>query len=425
MKGIGIVFLLLMISLASWADADFEMKSECSTEKMVKRRIDIKGDSLEVCAVSEKNMEKEYDLVSAVTPWFGFGHLKTRGLLTEAMNPCGYSPASEVFFEQARLVMDRSIGEGGAYGVFVMPVPGLVCFSLGNKDEQYIRGILLNIAMNDLSLSLLLENSDIQEYSSPSSWYLSRPESEGGGELWNLLLNCIYEKEWFLISLTAGSCWGDYAERGFFNRDYITFFYRNIFELNFMFAGTTEEYLAPGGSIPASQYKYGVDAWFRPWRPLKLSGVWYTDYKRPDHKDLYYNDFARHLTLKAAFYPGDFTISAAYAADTVFDNKSETTEKREYQGSIVYENDNIRISLSNQWYFEDDRYCRDVVSAGLKLYFEYLQAGLTWKRDIGEEITDSFSEELIIKLDNFRLNLSHKKNGDKPSLFTVTGIINY
>ena len=153
--------------------------------------------------------------------------------------------------------------------------------------------------------------------------------------------------------------------------------------------------------------------------------MWYTDYKRPDYKDLYYNDFARHLTLKTTLYAGDLTISASYDADTIFDNKSETTEKREYQGSIVYETDYFRLSLSNQWYFDDDRFSRDVLTAGLKLYFEYLQAGFTWKRDIGEAITDSFSEELVLKLDNFRLNISHKKNGEKPSVFTVTGIINY
>ena len=214
-------------------------------------------------------------------------------------------------------------------------------------------------------------------------------------------------------------------ERGFFNRDYVTFFYKNLFELNLMFAGTTEQYLAPGGSIPASQYKYGVDAWLRPWKPLKFSGVWYTDYKRPDYKDMYYNDFARHLTLKTTLYAGDFTFSASYGADTVFDNTSKTTEKREYQGSVVYENDTVQLSLSNQWYIENERFYRDVVTAGFKLYFEYLQAGFIWKRDIGEAITDSFSEDLMLKLDYFRLNLSHKKNGDKPSVFTVTGIINY
>lgn len=425
MKGAGILLFLLFLPVLCRADIDLEVKSECSSEKVIKRRIDVKGDAFEVCEVSEKNEEHEFGTVSVVTPWFGFGHLKTRGLLTESMNPCGYSPTSEVFFEPARLVMDRSIGESGSYGVFVKPMDGLTCFTLGSRDEQYIRGILASLSINDFTCSLLLENSDIQEYSSPSSWYLSKPENSGGAELWNLLLNCIYEKDWFLISLTAGSCFGEYVEWGFFNRDYVTFFYSNLFELNFMFSGTTEEYLAPGGSVPASQYKYGVDAWFRPWRPLKLSGVWYTDYKRPDYKDLYYNDFARHLTLKAALYAGDFTLSASYAADTVFANTSETKEKRDYQGSIVYDADFIRLSLSNQWYIEDDRYYRDVLTAGCKLYFEYLTASFTWKRDIGDKITDSFSEDLVLKLDNFRLNLSHKKNGEKPSVFTVTGIINY
>ncbi|MBO7048552.1 MAG: hypothetical protein J6W68_00160 [Spirochaetia bacterium] len=425
MKGIGIVFLMLLLPFVCRAEADLEIKSECSSEKVIKRRVDIKGEVLEVCAVSEKEEEKEFETVSAVTPWFGFGHLKTRGLLTESMNPCGYSPTSEVFFEPARLVMDRSIEESGTYGVFVKPMDGLTCFSLGSREEQYIRGVLASLSINDFTCCLLFENSDIQEYSSPSSWYLSRPENSGGAELWNLLFNSIYEKEWFLISFTAGSCFGDYVEWGFFNRDYFTFFYSNLFELNFMFSGTTEQYLAPGGSVPASQYKYGVDAWFRPWRPLKLSGVWYTDYKRPDYKDLYYNDFARHLTLKAALYAGDFTFSASYSADTVFADTSETTEKRDYQGSIVYDSDFLRLSLSNQWYVEDERFYRDVVTAGFKLYFEYLQASFTWKRDIGEQITDSFSEELVLRLDNFRLNVSHKKNGDKPSLFTVTGIINY
>lgn len=425
MKRISIVIILLFLPFVCRADVDFELKSECSSEMVAKKRLDIKWDSLEICTVAEKTTEKDFSTVSAITPWFGFGHLKTRGLLTESMNPCGYSPTSEVFFEPARLVMDRSIVESGTYGVFVKPMAFLTCFSLGNRDYQYMRGILANVSINDLSFSILLENSDIQEYSSPSSWYLSKQENSGGTQLWNLLANCIYEKDWFLISLTAGSCWGDYVEWGFFNRDYVTFFYKNYFELNFMFAGTTEEYLAPGGSIPISQYKYGVDVWFRPWKPIKLSGVWYTDYKRPDYKDLYYNDFARHLTLKSTLYVGDFTLSASYAADTLFSNTSETTEKRQYQGSIVYETDIIRLSISNQWYLEDDRYCRDVFTAGCKLYFEYLQAGFTWKRDIGDSITDSFTEELVLRLDNFRLNLSHKKNGDKPSIFTVTGIINY
>lgn len=425
MKGIGIIFFMLLLPMFCRADVDFEVKSECSSEKVIKRRVDIKGDALEVCSVSEKTMENEFYMVSAVSPWFGFGRLKTRGLLTEAMNPCGYSPTSEVFFEPARLVLDRSIGENGTYGVFVKPMTGLTCFSLGDRDNQYMRGILASASINDLSFSLLLENSDIKEYSSPSSWYLQKPENAGGAELWNMLFNSIYEKEWFLISLTAGTCWGDYVENGFFNRDYVTFFYKSLFELNLMFSGTTEQYLAPGGTVPSSQYKYGVDAWLRPWKPLKISGVWYTDYKRPDFKDLYYNDFARHLTLKSTLYLWDFTLSASYAADTVFSNTSETTEKRQYTGSIVYDADFIRLSFSNQWYIENDRYCRDVVTAGCKLYFEYLQASLTWKRDIGEEITDSFSEELVLRLDNFRLNLSHKKNGDKPSVFTVTGIINY
>ena len=138
MKGIGILLFLLLLPALSWADVDFEVKSECSSEKVIKRRVDVKGESLEVCAVSEKTEEKEFGTVSAATPWFGFGRLKTRGLLTEAMNPCGYSPASEVFFESARLVLDRSIGESGTYGVFARPMTGLTCFSLGNKDYQYI-----------------------------------------------------------------------------------------------------------------------------------------------------------------------------------------------------------------------------------------------------------------------------------------------
>ncbi len=416
---------MFLLPLFCWADVDFEVKSECSSEKVIKRRVDIQGEYLEVCAVSEKSMEKDFCTASFFTPWFGFGRLKTRGLLTEAMNPCGYSPTSEVFFDQASLVLDRSIGESGTYGLFVKPVEGLTCFSLGNKDNQYIRGFLGSVEINDFSFYLLLENSDMQEYSSPSSWYLSKPENSGGAELWNMLVNFVYEKEWFLISLSAGYCWGDYVENSFFNRDYVTFFYSNLFELNFMFAGTTDQYLAPGGSIPSSQYKYGVDAWVRPWSFFKLSGVWYTDYKRPDYKDLYYNDFSRHLTLKSTFYMGDFTVSASFAAETLFSNTSETTEEREYMGSIVYDTDIIRLSLSNQWHIKDDRYCRDVLAAGCKLYFEYLQAGFTWKRDIQERITDSFSLDLVLILDHFRLNLSNKKNGDKPPVFTITGIINY
>ena len=425
MKSTSILIFLLFIPLLCQADLDMEIKSECSSEKLIKRRLDIKGESMEVCAVSEKGEDDEFCTGSVVTPWFGFGHLRTRGLLTESLNPCGYSPTSEVFFEPARLVLDRSIEESGTYGLFVKPIDWLTCFSLGNKDEQYIRGFLSSFEINDFSIYLLLENSDIQGYSSQSSWYLSRPEAESGAELWNMLLNCIYEKDWFLISLSAGSCWGKYTDWGFFSRDYVTFFYKSLFELNFMFAGTTDYYLAPGGSIPASQYKYGLDVWFRPSRMLKLSGVWYTDYKRPDYKDLYYNDFARHLTLKSTLYAGDFTIAVSYDSDTEFSNTSETTEKREFQGSIVYDADFIRLSIADHWYMKDDRYYRNAFSTGCKLYFEYVRLSFSWKRDIQEDITDSFSEELALRLNYFSLTLSHKKNGDKPSVFTVTGIINY
>ena len=99
MKGISIVIILLLVPFVSQADVDFEVKSECSSEMVAGRRLDISWDSLEICTVSEKRAEKDFFTVSAVTSWFGFGHLKTRGLLTESMNPCGYSPTSEVFFE--------------------------------------------------------------------------------------------------------------------------------------------------------------------------------------------------------------------------------------------------------------------------------------------------------------------------------------
>ena len=59
MKGIGIVFLMLLLPFVCRAEADFEIKSECSSEKVIKRRVDIKGEVLEVCAVSEKEEEKE------------------------------------------------------------------------------------------------------------------------------------------------------------------------------------------------------------------------------------------------------------------------------------------------------------------------------------------------------------------------------
>ena len=425
MKAICIITIFMLICPLCQCWSDFEVRSECSSEKVIERRVDIKGDVLEVCATDEKSEEKDFNSVSLITPWFGFGHLKTRGLFTEAMNPCGYSPTSEVFFEKTRLTLDRSIGDSGTFGVFVKPLEFMTFFSLGNFEDQYIRGAMVNISINDFSIALLLENSDVQPYSSPSSWYMAKPESEGGAELWTLMLNCIYERDWFLVSLSGGTCWGSYAERGFFNRDYLTFFYNNIFELNFMFAGTTEEYLAPGGTIPASQYKYGADVWVRPWRPLKLSGVWYADYKRPDYKDLYYNDFARHLTLKSTLYAGDFTFTASYDADTIFSNTSETTEKREYLGSIVWDTDMVRLSLSNQWYFEDDRYSRDVFTTGFRLYFEYLQAGFIWKRDIGEEITDTYTTELLLRLDHVRFKFTHKKIGEKPAVINFSGTINY
>ena len=133
----------------------------------------------------------------------------------------------------------------------------------------------------------------------------------------------------------------------------------------------------------------------------------------------------RHLSLKSTVYPGDFIISASFSADTVFADTSEKTEKREFTGSIVWDTDLIRLSLSNQWYIEDDRFYRDVLTAGFKLYFEYLQTSLTWKRDIREEITDSFTAELVLRLDYVRLKLSYKKSGNKDSLLTFTGIINY
>ena len=81
MKGIGVLFLLFTMPFICWADVDFEVKSECSSEKVIRQRVDIKGETMEVCAVSEKTEEKDFCTASFITPWFGFGRLRTRACL--------------------------------------------------------------------------------------------------------------------------------------------------------------------------------------------------------------------------------------------------------------------------------------------------------------------------------------------------------
>ena len=189
MKGICICIILFLMPLFCSAEADFEIKSECSSEKEIKRRVDVKENSLEICAVSDRSTDNEFCSASVISPWFGIGHLKTRGIFTEAMNPCGYSPTSEVFFEAGTLTLDRSISDSGTFGIFVRPFSWLSFFSLGNDDQQYIRGLSSSLSIQDLSIYLLLENSDIQPYSSESSWYLSR----GGGFRGRRAVECIYQ----------------------------------------------------------------------------------------------------------------------------------------------------------------------------------------------------------------------------------------
>jgi len=403
-----ILFLLIFFQVLSVYA--FEIKSEVSSEKEIKKRVHIKTDNLNLSVISLNTEEKEYYAASFTTPWFGFGKLKSRGLFTESLNPCGYSPTSEVFFQQSDLALDTSITDTGKYGMFVKPGEHLMFFAYGDEDNWYVRGIKSEFNIGDLSLVMMFENSDAEENDT---------------EIFNAFFNLMYEKECFFFSSCTGSCFGSYTENGVFNREYLTLFYKNYFELNLMFSGTSDNYQSPGGKPPSSQYKYGVDAWVRPFRPIKVSCVYYNDYKRPDLNDELYNDFIQHLHTTLTLYLWNFKLTGGYTWENNFKNTSEKVKEEQFDSGIRFNYGSFYISLSNIYYMKDSHHYRDVWNATARFYFDPIQLSFTFKRDIEEEITDTFKEEVMLRTYPVFIKFTHKKEGDKESEFIVGATINY
>lgn len=404
------IYILLFLFLSVINLYSNEIKTECSSEKEIKKRVHIKTDNLNLCAISLKTEDKDYYNASFTTPWFGFGKLKSRGLLTESLNPCGYSPTSEVFFQDSDLILDTSITDSGKYGMYVKPGEYLMFYSYGDKEDWYIRGIKSDISIGDIAISMIIENSDVEERNS---------------EIFNAFLNLIYENDWFMFSGCSGCSFGDYTENGIFNREYISFFYKKLFEFNLMFSGMTENYLRPGGVVPSSQYKYGIDTWVRPIKQIKLSFLYYNDYKMPDIKDDFYNDFIQHMNTQLTLYFWDLRLTGEYTWEKNFKNTSERERKEELEIGIRYDREPFCLMLSNVYYIKDYYHYRDVWKATARFDFDPIELSFTYKRDIQEEITNTFKEEIMLRSYPICLKFTHKKDGDKESEFIFSGTINY
>jgi hypothetical protein len=105
------------------------------------------------------------------TPWLRAGHLSRAGLLRVAYNPLGFSPQSDVFFEQTGLPLERSL-DGGRPGLLLMPlkdVLGLYYMDEGQGAAAY--GCFASI--------LSSEGSGVEGFVT-----FSQPDAQGSGEEW-------------------------------------------------------------------------------------------------------------------------------------------------------------------------------------------------------------------------------------------------
>ena len=125
-----------------------------------------------------------------------------------------------------------------------------------------------------------------------------------------------------------------------------------------MFSGTSDNYLSPGCKVSASQYKYGLDTWIRPFKPVKMSCIYYNDYKRPDLNDELYNDFIQHLNTKIMLYIWNFRLAGGYTWENDFKNTSETEKEEQLDFDIRFDCDFLCINLSNTYYIKNKYHYR-------------------------------------------------------------------
>lgn len=398
---------------------DIKISSKVTSDWSVRSKADYRNKNFEATAINIESDEKNYTMCSVECDYFGFGKLKLRGLFSEIQNPCGYNPGSEVFFTRTYLTIDKSVSDSGRTGIYVEPFPWLCFFSLWDSNDANVNGISLGFSSANIEFSCMFQDSHVSDVKNGSSWYLTRSEQYEGCELMNVISSLNFITDWFSLMLCGGTCFGDYVNAGFYNRDMLSVYCFSWLELNILFSGTTEHYLAPTGKIPLSQYKYGAEIILWPFRDLKLSCMYYNDYQRPDMKDESYNDFTRNLNTSAVFSPGDFRFSLAYVWNDKFANDGTVSDKARIEAGASYSGDLFYIGVKNTYYLEEKDGVRNYTTVTGKMKGDFLRGEVTYRHDVTDELADSFLEKIVFDFRHLEIVLSHEKPAHKKSIFSI------
>jgi hypothetical protein len=168
--------LLLLLPLRAHADA-LSLDASCELEGPLALRGALELEDARFswgcgdCAKALGHLDGGSFRVGVATPWLRAGHLSRAGLLRVAYNPLGFSPQSDVFFEQTGLPLERSL-DGGRPGLLLMPLKdalGLYCLEEGQGAP----------ACGCFGSILSSEGSGVEGFLS-----FSQPDAENSGEEW-------------------------------------------------------------------------------------------------------------------------------------------------------------------------------------------------------------------------------------------------
>lgn len=417
--------LLLLVSIPIHSMPEkAEIRSFGSTEGISRRRLYIEDEDIKLSVVRSEKKGEEYSSLSFVSPVLGLGKLKTRGLFTEILNPCGYGPDTDVFTEEGKLVFDKGMTESGKYGMYAKPFGSLTFFTLGTSPEPEIRGLHACAGNNWFRLEALYENSDPVQ-NAGSSYYLKNTVHNEKCTLSNSALKLDIAHDFFMFSSVTALSSGSYMNSGLYNREFAAIFLGNRAEIDISFSGCTENYIAPLGKLPVSRYRYGISTLVYPFPFMSLSGKMCTDFRPPDFKDELYNDFVREWMLKTVIDVRNFRLKLSWEREDVFENTGEENEKSVAASGLSYDNGLLYLAFSCKLYMENGGETRKGTDSTLKLDFDKIRLSAGWKRDVREKITDTFSQELTLVNRNFELKLDHDKKTGECSTFSVTAEISY
>lgn len=421
------IFTLILLAVASFAyslpeNAEFRIAG--STEGYSCKRLYLADDYYRLSLVESEKKGEDFRSVSFVSPYIGFGRLKPRGLFSELMNPCAYGPTSSVFAESGRLAFDKGMTESGKYGLYARPFGNLTFFMLGSREEAGIRGMHLEIEKGMLRGELLYGNSDPAE-KEKNSFYTEHIRHWEGCQLNSLMVKLEGETDFFSVSSVTSVSTGKYMESGIYNREYASLYLSDLAEISFLFSFCTEDYLAPGCIIPSSGFRYGISAGLYPFRNLSITGSMDTDSGMPDYKDSLCNDFSVGYSLKAVWEKAGFRLRAAAEKETKTENTGAETEKSTFLSAFSYSGELFYFSFSYKWYFEDSAEVRNTADCSIRFCPGAVRCTLKWKRDIGEKITDTLSQELALGNGDFDINVSHSRKTSDSSIISVSAEISY